>query len=45
MSQKPECPNWLWDEITAEAEQEVLDEIAHKTKILRYTVRYYVIFT
>lgn len=26
MSQKPECPNWLWDEITAEAEKEIIDE-------------------
>ena len=26
MSQNPECPNWLWDEITAEAEKEVVDE-------------------
>lgn len=26
MSQNPECPNWLWAEITAEAEQEVIDE-------------------
>ncbi|WP_299180047.1 serine O-acetyltransferase [uncultured Neptuniibacter sp.] len=26
MSQNPECPNWLWDEITAEAEKEVIQE-------------------
>ncbi|WP_415882580.1 serine O-acetyltransferase [Neptuniibacter sp. QD72_48] len=26
MSQNPECPTWLWDEITAEAEREVIDE-------------------